>query len=284
MSIRSVATKDLVGTRRSRALWAMATLLALLFAGIAFGYEGYRLDGAGTVNALFQMLGMVLAFLLPIVALVASYMAIAGERESGGVKFLLGFPNSRRDVFLGKLGSRLLTVTVGIAFCFLAATSVAAAKHGVVLPALTVGLLALSVLYGATFVALAVSFSAASATRSRAIGAAIASYLVLVLLYVVPAVRITSIVRWLHTIILGFDPNYDLYNAITYTSPYVAYRKATNLLLPPERQAMVFRRPGERAGDLPVYLTDEVSLLVLAAWIAIPLFVGYRRFDRTDLH
>ena len=96
-------------------LWALATVLALLFAGIAYGFSGYALSATETVVELFKVLGMVLAFLLPIVALVATYMAIAGERESGGVKFLLGLPNSRRDVFLGKLASRLGVVTAGVA-------------------------------------------------------------------------------------------------------------------------------------------------------------------------
>lgn len=283
MTIRAIATKDLTATSRSRGLWALATVLALLFAGIAYGFSGYALSATETVVELFKVLGMVLAFLLPIVALVATYMAIAGERESGGVKFLLGFPNTRRDVFLGKLASRFLVVAVGLCFAFLAATTVAAAKHGVVLAALVLGLLALSLAYAGAFVSIALSVSATVATRSRAVTAAIGSYFLLVLLYVVPGVRVTVIVRWLHTQILGFERNVDLYNAITFTSPYVAYRKATNLLLPVEREATVFRRYGDAAGDLPAYLHDEVALVVLAAWIVLPLAVGYRRFAGADL-
>ncbi|NHN43035.1 ABC transporter permease subunit [Halorubellus sp. JP-L1] len=283
MTLGDVATNDLTATSRSRGLWALATVLALLFAGIAYGFSGYQLSPAETVRALFSVLGMVLAFLLPIVALVATYMAIAGERESGGVKFLLAFPNTRRDVFLGKLASRFLVVAAGLCFAFLAATTVAAAKHGVVLAGLVLGLLALSLAYAGAFVSIAISVSAAVATRSRAVTAAIGSYFLLVLLYVVPGVRITAIVRWFHTRMLGFEPNLDLYNAITFTSPYVAYRKATNLLLPPEQQASVFRRTADATGALPWYLADEVALVVLAAWIVVPLALGYQRFSRADL-
>ena len=283
MTSSAIASKDLTATSRSRGLWALATVLALLFAGIAYGFSGYALSATETVVELFKILGMLLAFLLPIVALVATYMAIAGERESGGVKFLLAFPNTRRDVFLGKLASRFLVVAVGLCFAFLAATMVAAAKHGVVLAGLVLGLLALSLAYAGAFVSIALSVSATVATRSRAVTAAIGSYFLLVLLYVVPGVRVTVIVRWLHTQILGFERNVDLYNAITFTSPYVAYRKATNLLLPVEREATVFRRYGDAAGDLPAYLHDEVALVVLAAWIVLPLAVGYRRFAGADL-
>lgn len=281
MSIRTVATKDFTSASRSRALWAVATVLALLFAVIAYGYEGYQLSPTESVQQLFSTLVMVLALLVPIVALVVSYMAIAGERESGGVKFLLGFPNTRRDVFLGKLGSRLLVVGAGICFVFATAASVAVAKHGVLPGQVVLGLFVLSLIYGSVFVGIAVALSAAVAARSRAIAAAVGAYFVLVILYVVPGVRITTIVRWLHTTMLGFDPNPNLYNAITYTSPFIAFRKATNLVFPPEQRSQIFRRTAE--GDLPAYLSDEVSLVVFAAWLVLPPVLGYLRFERADL-
>lgn len=281
MSIRTIATKDFTSASRSRALWAVATLLALIFAVIAYGYEGYRLSSTESVQQLFSILAMVLAMLVPIVALVASYMAIAGERESGGLKFLLSFPNTRGDVFLGKLGSRLAIVGAGLLFMFGTAASVAGAKHGIVPMQVVLGLFVLSLVYGSVFVSIAVALSAAITAKSRAIATAVGSYFVLVILYVVPGVRIPAIARWLHTTMLGFDPNPDLYHAITYTSPYIAFQKATNLVFPPAQQSQVFRRSAET--DVPVYLSDEFSLVVFAAWLVVPLVLGYLRFERSDL-
>ena len=283
MSIRTVATKDFTTASRSRGLWAVATLLALLFAGIAYGYQGYQLSATETVQQLFSLLAMVLAILLPIVALVVSYMAIAGERESGGIRFLLGFPNTRREVFLGKLSSRLAIVAAGLLFIFGTAASVAGSMHGVVPMQVVLGLFVLSLAYGSVFVGIAVALSAAVAVKSRAIAASVGAYFVLVILYVVPAIGVSAIVRWLHTTMLGFDPNLDLYNAITYTSPYIAFRKATNLVFPPAQQTLVFRRSAETGTDLPVYLSDEFSLVIFAAWLAIPLVIGYLEFERSDL-
>lgn len=283
MSVRTVARKDFTSTSRSRALWAVATLFALLFAVIAYSYEGYQLSATETVQQLFSLLAMVLAMLLPIVALVASYMAIAGERESGGIKFLLSFPNTRRDVFLGKLTSRLAVVGAGVLFVFGTAASVAGAMHGVVPIRAILGLFVLSVVYGSVFVGIAVALSAAVATKSRAIAAAVGAYFVLVILYAVPGIRITAIARWFHTTILGLDPNLNLYNAVTYTSPYIAFQKATNLVFPPAQQSQVFRRSAEAGTDLPVYLSDEFSLIIFAAWLVVPLVLGYLRFERSDL-
>ncbi len=230
--------------------------------------------------------------LLPVVALVASYLAIAGERESGGIKFLLSLPNTRRDVFLGKLASRLGIVAAGVCFMYIAAISVALTRHGALPAAVVFGTMLVTVVYGATFVSVAVSMSAAAASKSRAIAGAFGSYFVLVILYVFPVVQIPTMVRWVHTTILGAEPNPDLYNAVQYTSPYLAYRKATNLVLPADQRQRVFYSslpedfdPETMSFDaqLPVYLQDEFSVLVLAFWLVVPLAAGYWLFERSDL-
>lgn len=282
MSVLGVARRDLKSARRSRALWAFGTLLALLVGLMAFGYQGYQVSPAQTVRQLFNTLIILLAALLPIVALVASYMAIAGERESGGIKFLLSLPNTRRDVFFGKLLSRLVVVGTGLVFLFAAATSLAVARNGALPASMVAGLFALSLLYAGAFVAVAVALSAAVASKSRAIATAVGAYFVLVILYVVPGIRLTTVVQWVHTTLLGMEPNLNLYNAITFTSPLIAFRKAANLVRPEDLQRAVFPRPEEGA-ELPTYLSDEMGVVVLAAWVVIPLAVGYVRFQRSDL-
>jgi len=283
MSALAVAKKDFKRTARSRALWAAATLLALITVLLVYGYQGYQLTPTEEWLQAFRTLGLLLAVVLPIVALVASYLAIAGERESGGIKFLLAFPNTRRDVVVGKLANRLLVVGAGVTFPFVAAAAVGVARHGVLPVGTFLGLFALSLVYGFVFVGLAVALSASVAARSRAIGASVGSYLLLVVLYVVPIVRIPDLVRWLHSTMLGMDPNPDLYSAVTYTSPFVAYRKATNLVFPEDMRRQVFRRSAEAAGDLPAYLTDEFSLVVLAVWLVVPIVLGTLRFEGSDL-
>ena len=124
---------------------------------------------------------------------------------------------------------------------------------------------------------------AAVGARSRAIAAAVGSYFVLVLLFVVPGLSVFMIAQWVHRTLLGFEANLDLYNAVTYVSPLTAYRKGTNMFLPEEMEQRVFQRAADASGDLPVYLSEEVSLLVFAVWLVVPLVVGYLRFQGADL-
>lgn len=283
MSALSVAKKDFTRARRSRALWAAGTLLAMIAALLVFGYEGYRLGPRQEALQAFRTLGTMLAAVVPIVALVAGYLAVAGERESGGIKFLLGFPNTRRDVVVGKLGSRLVVVAVGVALLFLAAASMSLARHGTLPLAGVVGMFALTLVYGSVFVTLAVALSASVAARSRAIGAAVGSYLLLVILYVVPTVSIPGLVRWLHHTMLGQAQNPHLYSAVTYTSPFTAYRKAMNLALPGRRQVFRAVDIADMQANVPVYLTDEFALVIFAVWLVVPIVLGYLRFRGTDL-
>ncbi len=280
-------------------LWTGAIALGMIAVLLAFANQGFNQTATEAVQRTFQTLTLILSLLLPIVALVASYLAIAGEREGGGIKFLLSMPNTRRDVFAGKLLSRLAIVAVGVGIMYVAATSVSLTKHGA-FPAGTIfGTLLVTLVYGSVFVSIAVSMSAAVTSRSKAIGRALAAYFVLVLLYLFPVIQISNIVRAFHTAILGMNPNPDLYNAVEYTSPYRAYQKATNLVVPDSLAQRPFRESAANAGtssarrgvdeaaraapDLPVYLTDEFSVLILAFWLVVPLFVGYRAFKGADL-
>ncbi|QPV61423.1 ABC transporter permease [Halosimplex litoreum] len=292
MSTVTVAKKDFKAARRSKMLWAAAIVLGLIAAFVGYVSGGASGADVEQVRALFRVLTLLLAVLLPIVALVASYLAIAGEREGGGIKFLLSLPNTRRSVFVGKLLSRNGIVAGGVAFMYVAAISTALTRHGAFPAGMIFGTLLITLVYGSTFVSIALAMSSAAASRSRAIAGAFGTYFVLVILYVFPAVSFGNIARWVHTTLLGASPNPDLYNAVQYTSPYLAYRKAVNLALPAEMRHIVFYSSlpddisygsPEANEVLPVYLQDGFSLVVLAFWLVVPLLIGYALFERADL-
>lgn len=295
MSALTVAKKDFTAARRSRSLWTAGVGLGAIAVLLTYT-GGTAVGGQAAVDRLFVQLTRLLAVLLPIVALAAAYVAIAGEREGGGIKFLLSMPNTRWDVYAGKLASRLVVVAAGVGIVYVAATSMSLTTYGVVAAGVVVGSLLLTVVYGSVFVSVGIAFSAVTASRTRAIGGALASYIGLVILYVVPLVSVENMVRWLHHTMLGLEQNPDLYNAVRFTSPYVAYQKAINLVVPLELERRFFtssarnvepgrRRPREEVlePELPLYLTDEFSLVVLAFWLVVPIAVGYWAFARAEL-
>lgn len=302
MSTLTVAQKDLRNLRRSKAFWLGGIMLALVAVLLAYANQGINQTDTVATQQTVHVLTVILSLLLPIVALVASYLAIAGEREGGGIKFLLSAPNLRRDVLAGKLLSRLCLVAAGVGFMFVAALSVSLTKHGAFPAGVIFGTLLVTLVYGAVFVNVGVALSASVASRSQAIARSLVIYFVFVLLYLFPVIRISNVVKALHTRVLGMDGNPDLYNAVEYTSPYRAYQKATNLVVPDEFEQRPFAdsastEPGTPAGagsqaggdaastalDLPVYLTDEFALVVFLVWLIVPVLIGYRSFNRADL-
>lgn len=294
MSALAVARKDFRGVRRTKTLWALAGVLTLLAGLFAYVFSA----GGGSVAPTAAMLGnltLLLGLVVPIVTIVATYLAVVGRRENGELRFLLSMPITRGDVVAGTFLSRLLAVSVCVLVAFAVVVVQAGATSDAVPLVPTLGLVGLTLLYAAVFVALAIGVSAAVVSRARAIAGAVAVYFLTTLAYLLPVANLTDAVRYVHGEILGYAADPDLYNAVQYTSPYVAYRKATNLVLPTELANRPFvdsARGVEDAGDLngliadpdlPLYLTDEFSLVVLAGWILVPLLVGYVRFRRADL-
>jgi ABC-2 type transport system permease protein len=292
VSLVEVTRKDLTGARRSKSLWTVLALLGGI--GALFGYLVLAGSGDGTtepadvraaVAGLFRAVAFLVAAIVPIVSLVVGYQAIAGERDSGGMAFLLSLPNSRADVFFGKLLSRTLLVTAGVLLLYLVATGAVVGDllltgSPVAVPVgLVGGVVAGSVLYAVTFAVLAVAVSSLFASRRRAVGGAIGAYFVTVVSYLLPGVGVAGIVRAVHTDVLGFASNPNLYALVDFTSPFVAYRKLLNLVLPANTQFAPLG-PGH---DSVWFLSDEFAFVVFAAWLVVPAVAGYVRFRRADL-
>jgi ABC-2 type transport system permease protein len=299
MSTFAVAKKDFKDVRRAKTLWLLIGLLGLISGLLAYVFQGSTgTPDTEVVQNLFQSIAGINAILLPIVVLIATYLAIAGERESGSIKFLLGLPNSRRDVVLGKLLSRLGMVTVAVAVMFFVALIIALYRFAVFPVGVFVGVFAMTVLYGAVFVSVAVAVSALTSSRSRAVAAAVGTYFVSILVFFLPGINVRQIVRFLNEDVLGLGANIDLYQFVQYVSPFFAFQKALNLVVPERMQSEFFRsqrvdgpaRGGQEgyeaaveAVNLPFYLSNEFGLVILAVWLVVPLALGYWRFERADL-
>jgi len=300
MSAIAVAKKDFKGARRARTLWLVAALLAVVGGLMAYVWnQGTDQTSAEAVRELLQTVAVIMSFLLPIVVLVASYLAIAGERESGGIKFLLGLPNTRRDVLFGKFISRTLIATLSVVFMFVVTLAVALVQFGAFPVAVFLGVLAVTALYATVFVSIAVALSAFVKSRSRAVAGAIGAYFGLIIINLgIPVISIQSILEYLHQDLLGMEANPDLYNFVLHLSPLYAFQKIQNLVLPKELWTFPFGDSASNSREvstgfgggevvapegLPIYLTDEFSVVIFAFWLVVPLTVAYWKFNRADL-
>jgi Cu-processing system permease protein len=161
----------------------MMVLFALVLAAAGAAPTGDV--GVDRLSVTVASLTSLAVYLVPLLALLMSFDAVAGEVERGTLPLLLTYPVSRLEILLGKLLAHLaiLALAVGLGYGAAAAVSVwsdPAALAG--LPSLW-RLFWTSVALGATFLGAGYALSALARRPSGAAGLAVALWLVAVVLY-----------------------------------------------------------------------------------------------------
>lgn len=219
--------------------------------------------------------------IVPVLALVASYLAIAGERESGTLKLLLGMPPTRREVVLGKLLGRMAVTTTAVVVAFTVGALLLAVVYGDV-PVVGYGLLmALTVLLAAAFVGIAVGLSAASRARATAMAAAIGLYMLFVVLWDLFIGALQVVVA-----LMEIDVPNSVFTFLSVLSPTGAYNRLVNSIVGPslgDTTTMMGQQAPAVGQPEALYLADGVVVSILLAWLVVPVLLGYLRFEVADL-
>lgn len=184
--IATIAGQEVRIARRNR--WvALATGLFTLFA-LALTFLGAG-QGAVVKADILTLSAASLAtlsvYLIPLIALILSYDALAGEAERGTLPLALATPVKRWEIFAGKFLAQAAVVTAAILIGYTIAGGAAAALKGWDITGLAawMRLIATSVALGAVFVALGLAVSASTARSGTAAAIAIGLWLVFVVLY-----------------------------------------------------------------------------------------------------
>lgn len=161
----------------------MMALFALVLSAAGSAPTGHL--GADKLSITVASLTSLAVYLVPLMALLMSFDAIAGEIERGTLPLALAYPVSRTQILAGKMLAHLgilgLAVVVGYAIAAAAAFALdEQAARG--LPALW-RLLWTSLLLGAAFLGIGYAISALTRRPASAAGAAIALWLVMIVLY-----------------------------------------------------------------------------------------------------
>lgn len=280
MTWATIARKEVDDAVRSRVLWAIIAVFGAVSALTSVALSLVPQIGASSAMAV-TMAGQSAQVLGPITALIAAYLSIAGERESGSIKVLLGLPPSRGDVVLGKLLGRGTVVALGLMAGFLIAGVAILVAYGSLPVVPFVLVTVLTGVLGLVFVAIAVGISAATATKARAMTLSIGVYLIVVLFWDLFA-------QLAHVAVRGAFPGATVpswYVLLQSLSPVGAYDAIVNAVLVGTTAGGPLPELATRleSGVVPFFLSSWFLLAVLLAWGVVPLFVGYLRFSRADL-
>jgi ABC-2 type transport system permease protein len=269
-----VARKDFDDSVRSRWLQALTVLFVVLVA-LAVLLERFIGSGATVtserlVNGLV-MRDLIVTGLVPLIALVVSYNAVVGERESGSLKLLLSLPHTRGEVVVGKLIGRAASFGLAVVVGMLVPALALALGPLRLQIAGFVGFLLFTVVLGIVFVSIAVGTSAAVATNIRAITIATAIYFLFV-----PVWSIVQLPLRFFLTTSGVPGWLPLTGAETF--------RLLRLINPTE----LFKILTGAYLDATLYAGDQAALhasatAMLVVWLLAPILVGFVRFERADL-
>lgn len=278
MSLTAVIKKDFRDSIRSYTLIGLTLLFAVFAAGLAAIQFIPPMFRDSTVEmstlALLNSMRQPTVLLVPWIGLAIGYNTITGERESGSLYLLLGLPNSRTDVILGKFFGRTAVVAVSILVGYAIAGSVALLTYDSfdieVFGLFTV----LTIVYGTVYVAVGIGFSAVVKSREWALAGA-------TLLYTLFLLGWDIMLLLLQLATVGSEvPEAGLPNwfpLVGLLNPSTAFMHAARAVIPEYHEITIY--PETDA----FYLQDWVGFVVLALWCLIPLIFGLYRFTNVDL-
>lgn len=260
--------RELAASLNARWFWAYASvfllgglLLATVGLGdvVIYGYRGFAKAFAGLVH-------LALLF-VPLMALFPAAAAMAEDKESGALDYLLAQPVTRGEVYGGKWAGVALSVLLALSVGYGASAAVAVWRG--VPPRLVIVLYAFVALLALVFVTLGLCFSTFSASRARAMTIGIVTWLVLAALGTLGVMA--AFVRW------GFPEH--LLVVWTFLDPIEAFRIGIVAALDPDLSLLGPVGAGI-VGRLGAGGTQALAAVSLAAWIIAPWLGGLVLFGR----
>lgn len=292
---RQVAHKDFVDAVRSRMIWGIVSVFVVLMGLLlAIAPVTFPVEETITAEMALSFVAEVAQLFVPIVALIAAYMAIVGERQSGSLRVLLSYPFSRFDVVAGKFAGRTLMIGTALSIGLVIMLALAVVIYGNPGIRTMAGLLLAGLLFGLAFTGLAVGVSAATDTRGKAMATVLGIYLVSLMFW-------DAIVAGIYYVVNGSLPELEAeawYFLLLRLNPIEAFRALVDGVLEPTVHT-AFTIPVEDVpqdataeqlalsnrviGNLPFFLNDWFLVVVLITWTVFPVVLGYWRFQGADL-
>jgi Cu-processing system permease protein len=270
-----IAGKEIQEALRNR--WVLATTLLLAALALTLTLLGSAPTGTvgvGALDVVIVSLSSLSIFLLPLIALLISHDAIAGEVERGTMLLLLSYPVGRWQVLIGKFAGHLAILAFatilgyGAAALVLAATGAAIDAGNLAAFAMMIGS---SVLLGAVFIAVGYLVSALVRERATAAGIAIGIWLLLVVIYDMALLGLLVLDQ-------GRTISAGVLDALLLANPTDVYRMFN---LSGSANVSLFSGMAGLADTMS--LNPPVLLFALLVWALLPLGLAAFAFSRREL-
>lgn len=256
--------------------WVLSAVVLLATLAFSLALLGSSPIGETRVSALgvtTVSLASLSVYLIPLIALTLSYDSIVGEKELGTLLLLLTYPISRSQVISGKFIGHIAILAVAIVLgygstgAYLAFSTQTQADDWLMFAAMVGS----SLMLGGAFISLGYLISVLVNSRATAAGLAIASWLLMVVVY--------------DLLLLGLvlvdeqnSVSANLFGALQLLNPADVYRLFN--LAGSEAASLVSGTLGLLDGS---FLSTGVLIAALCLWIIAPLLISIWIFRRHEL-
>jgi Cu-processing system permease protein len=273
-AIRIIAAKEIRDAFRNR--WIAATIVLLATMALSLYFLGASPGGsirASSLDVIIVSLASLSVYLIPLIALMLSFDALVGEFERGTMLLLLTYPVARWQVIIGKLIGHMVILLIaivvgygGTALLIMLSTNDGAENWQAYLM-----MMASTWLLGGCFIAMGYLISVFVRERATAAGAAIGVWLVGVVLYDLGLMGLLLADK-------EQAISQNLFASMIVANPTDAYRIFNLTGLDSIKQLAGMSDIGAGAAINPALL-----LIVMAAWLLLPLFLTILQFRRREL-
>lgn len=276
LTVGALVALVFIGDPRQIASVVVAFTVIAIAATLLLRQPSTGYDARPGMQVAVLTMGTALSFVVPLVALLGSYAAVVGERETGSVRFLLGLPNTRDDAYVGKFCSRAAVVCVPLVLALvLTGIIVQLTFEGGSLVGI-LGLAIVTVPYALLFVGIGLTASAYADTSQRAVAVVITVFAALRAGW--PALQWLGLQSMEEAFVY---PKPAWFFWVGRLNPINAYVKLTTLFAEFEYGHVLLTSPEGAA--LTVATTHWFAAVVLLAWTVVAPVFGLWYFRRRDL-
>ncbi len=256
--------------------WVLASIVILATLAFSLALLGSTPIGetrASPMSVTTVSLASLSIYLIPLIALTLSFDAIIGEQERGSLLLLLSYPVARWQVIAGKFCGHLAILATAIVLGY-GAAGIYIGLQNATAPEdwrLFIRMMASSLLLGAVFMALGYLISVLVSARATAVGAVMALWLFIVVLYdlLLLGVLLADSEHMLSSSLLG---------SLIAFNPADAYRLFN--LAGSEAASMVSGTAGLLEQSM---LEPWMFIGILLLWTLLPLLLALLVFQRQEL-
>lgn len=280
-SLATVARKDFTDSLRTRSIWIIAGVMTILSLSHILAFLSSPVSDHHTRPFVFAVAQF--SLWLPLAAIGIGFKSVVGERTSGSIRILLGQPATRRTVVYGTYLGRLLILATTVLLSLAIVGIVVAFEFGTLGIIDVIGGTIALLLFAFAWIGLVVGASSFVASETRAIGLVIGIYTIVEPLWQNLVLRLfafvfTGTIQTPSQATVFYtlkDPTWYLYaNRLSPTEAFNAARYYIPELLEGLWYGTTISGPT---------LPNLFGIAVLIGWATIPVYLGYRQFERVDL-